>query len=817
MNDMHGQDHGWQERWEKAGVYDTVLDVPDSKKKYYCLDMFPYPSGAGLHVGHPEGYTATDIICRYKRMKGFEVLHPMGWDAFGLPAENYAIKTGVHPATSTHKNIATFKRQIRSLGFSYDWKNEIDTSDPSYYRWTQWLFLRLYERGLAYRKNANVNWCATCQTVLANEQVVDGRCERCKNVVTQRFLKQWFFRITDYAERLMADLDLVDWPDSIKAMQVNWIGKSEGATLHFAVDGLDKKIAVFTTRPDTLFGATYVVLAPEHELVSRVTIPVQHEAVQRYLERAATKTDIDRTSLDREKTGVFTGSYAVNPATHEKIPIWIADYVLSTYGTGAVMAVPAHDERDYAFARAHNLPIVEVVSGGDLTESAHTGPGVLLRSGSFTGMSNEEAKRAVTMSVGGKMTTTYRLRDWLVSRQRYWGAPIPIIHCDHCGEVPVPDEQLPVQLPSDVDFRPTGESPLVYSKSFHDVACPSCGVRGQGVRRESDTMDTFVDSSWYFLRYLSANDFSCPFDPTRVKKWLPVDLYVGGAEHAVLHLLYSRFITKFLVDERLIAFGCNGKPFDEPFATLRNQGLILAEDGRKMSKSLGNVINPDDVVQEYGADTLRLYEMFIGPLEDAKPWDTKSIQGVHRFIGKVLSTGARFVREGFPEEREESLRALHKLIDTVERDIERLRFNTVIAAFMSFLKEGHLHALSKESFFQFLIILSPFTPHTCEKLWARIHGYVDEEGNVQESWSRECSVTVQSWPKVDPAFLESDVRLIIVQVNGKVRGKFEAPAHSSEETLRERALAHDAVQQWVKGRTVQRVIIVPGRLVNIVV
>lgn len=793
--------------------------------------MFPYPSGAGLHVGHPEGYTATDILSRYKAMKGFEVLHPMGWDAFGLPAENYAIKTGVHPAKSTQENISTFRRQIRSFGFRYDWDLEIDTSSPDYYRWTQWLFLQLYKHGLAYRKEARVNWCEQCKTVLANEQVENGRCERCKQEVVQKMLKQWFFSITKYAQRLLDDLDVLDWPDSIKEMQRNWIGRSDGAVLTFLLDGHDIDVSVFTTRPDTLMGATYLVLAPEHSAVLDIVTDAQHDAVVAYQRSAQAKTQLERSSLQKEKTGVFTGAFAIHPITGDRIPVWVADYVLDTVGTGAVMAVPAHDERDYAFAKEYDLPIREVVTGGDISAEAYVGDGLLVNSGKYDGESNRDVVDHIVRDASGTKEVNYRLRDWLVSRQRYWGAPIPIIYCDSCGEVPVPEDDLPVRLPTDVDFLPTGESPLALSNEFHDVVCPSCGER-EHVRRDNDTMDTFVDSSWYFLRYPFANEDSKPFDSDVLKEWLPVDMYVGGAEHAVLHLLYARFVTKFLIDHDYLAIARNGAPYPEPFASLRNQGMILAEDGRKMSKSLGNVVNPDDIVAEFGADAFRLYEMFMGPLEDPKPWNTRSIAGVYRFLGKVQSQvgdrldALRVVADGdgasnaHSDDRGSSqdvYRELHRLIQKVGDDIEELRFNTAIAAMMQFVKEGYLARVDREQLADFLVLLAPFAPHLCEELWAHLHGYVDDAGSLVGTWSATDSVSRAAWPSVDTSQLVDDTVQIVVQVNGKVRARFSASTDADDAELRRLALAHEQVQRWTEGRDVHKVIVVPSKLVNIVI
>lgn len=766
----------WQGEWERSRIFEVPEKVSaeqDSGKKSYILDMFPYPSGAGLHVGHPEGYTATDILTRKRRMEGVRVLHPMGFDSFGLPAENYAIKTGVHPAESTAANIVNFTRQMKSLGLSFDWSRVFATSDPEYYKWTQWLFLKLYERGLAYKKLAAVNWCEKDQTVLANEQVVDGKCERCGSVVVQRELSQWFFKVTEYADRLLDDVEALDWPDKIKAMQRNWIGRSEGAEITFKGDtsnGMaDFDVVVYTTRPDTLYGVSYVVLAPEHELVSFVTVDSQKSAVEAYIAETQKKNEIERQKTDREKTGVFTGAYVVHPITSEKVPVWIADYVLGTYGTGAVMGVPAHDERDAAFAATNGLPVIDVEV-------------------------DEAKKWELAEKAGGKRVTKYRLRDWLVSRQRYWGAPIPMINCDACGMQPVPFSDLPVLLPTDVDFRPTGESPLARSASFQDVKCPKCSAPA---RRESDTMDTFVDSSWYFLRYCSPKLASAAFDDAAVKYWCPVDVYVGGAEHAVLHLLFARFFTKALHDMGILEF-------EEPFVMLRNQGLILGEDGEKMSKSKGNVINPDDVVSEHGADTLRMYEMFMGDFEDAKPWDTKGITGVRRFLDRMHAlTESVVAANGAVALSSEVDKMLHKTIAKVSSDIEAFKFNTAIAAMMTLINEWKNGQGTREQMKMFVQILSPFAPHVAEEMWQMLGG--------------EGMISVSVWPTFDAAKIVDDVVEVVVQVNGKVRERLMMPAGSSDEALREAALANETVQKFVDGKEVKQVIIARGRLVNIVV
>ncbi len=794
----------WQESWEKNRTFEVVED--SDKKKYYCLDMFPYPSGDGLHVGHPEGYTATDIFSRYLRMHGYNVMHPMGWDAFGLPAENFAIKKGIHPATTTKKNIDHFRKQIKSLGFSYDWSREVNTASQEYYKWTQWLFLELHKHGLAYKRRAPVNWCTSCQTVLANEQVQDGTCERCKSVVVQKELEQWFFKVTQYAEELLGDLDSLDWPEPIKSAQRNSIGKSEGAEIEFKIKNQEVKIKVFTTRPDTLFGATYLVMAPEHPLIMSNEFRIENQAeVDAYIAQTKKKTELERLHLEKEKTGVeCKGGKAINPATGKEIPIWIADYCVVSYGTGAIMAVPAHDERDFAFAKKFGLPITMVVCPHypaptcPVLDEAYTGQGHLVESGQFNGMKSNEAKQAITDFVGGIMKVNYKIRDWLISRQRYWGAPIPIIYCEACGEVPVPEIDLPVTLPTDVDFRPTGESPLVRSASFHNVKCPNCG---KNARRESDTMDTFVCSSWYFLRYASANSSDVPFEKEKIDYWLPVDMYVGGAEHAVLHLLYARFITKALRDMGYLNFS-------EPFSRLRNQGLILGEDGEKMSKSRGNVINPDEIIELYGADTIRLYEMFMGPFEDAKPWNAKSIIGIRRFLEKVWRVYAS-QEHGEESEKSDPLeKVIHKTIKKVTQDIVTFKFNTAISALMICANAlTDTKALGKEipvSFLEkFILLLSPFAPHMAEELWQNL-GKTD-------------TLAFHQWPTYDEALLEEETYRLIIQVNGKVRDSIEITKKTSDIELKKISFEREIIKKWTEGKTISKTVIIPNRLINIVV
>lgn len=773
----------WQATWAKQQSFEAKDS--DFKPKLYVLDMFPYPSANGLHVGHPEGYTATDIVSRYYRMQGKNVLHPMGWDAFGLPAENFAIKTGVDPNTSTHNNIKNFTRQIQSLGFSYDWQREVDTSSPEYYKWTQWMFLQMYEHGLAYRKKARVNWCDGCQTVLANEQVIDGKCERSQDQVVQKDLEQWFFKTTAYADQLLNDLDTIDWPEPIKLMQKNWIGKSEGAELDFKVaSNSELVIRVYTTRPDTLYGVTYLVLAPEHALVKQITTTEQKKYVEDYLLAASKKNDLERTSLNKEKSGVFTGGYAVHPLTGEQVPVWIADYVLATYGTGAIMAVPAHDERDAEFAVKYQLPVVTVVSE----------EGKIIASQEFNGLDAETAKWKITEQAGGIKKTNYKLRDWLISRQRYWGAPIPVVYDPEGNPHPVKLEHLPLQLPTDVDYRPKGTSPLGSSTSYKALAEK---LYGPGWHFEIDTMDTFVCSSWYYLRYCDPNNAEQFAAPEKLAKWLPVDMYVGGAEHAVLHLLYARFFHKALQDFGFIPqeVGC------EPFAALRNQGMILGEDNQKMSKSRGNVINPDDVVNQYGADTLRLYEMFMGPFPDVKPWSTSSIKGVYRFLEKVERLQPKVGEATLDAETE---RVMHQTIKQVTEQIVGFQFNTAISQMMIYTNHlTDLPTVPMIAFQNLLLVLFPFAPHLAAELWSQ-SGYT---GNIWEN----------AWPKFDAAKLVSDTVKVVVQVNGKLRDELMLASNVAEEAAKEQALASEKVKKHLEGKEIVKVIYVPGRLVSIVV
>ncbi|HEY8424795.1 MAG TPA: leucine--tRNA ligase [Limnochordales bacterium] len=813
----------WQREWEARGIYRAVEDP--SRPKFYALGMFPYPSGR-LHMGHLRNYTLVDVVARFARMRGYNVLNPTGWDAFGLPAENAAIKYGRHPADWTYDNIAVMRDQLKRLGFSYDWSREVSTCDPEYYRWTQWLFLLMYRRGLAYRADARVNWCPGCQTVLANEQVVgDGECWRCHSKVEQRRLRQWFLRITAYADRLLKDLDLLDgWPERVKTMQRNWIGRSEGAEVRFRVQETGDELPVFTTRPDTLFGVTYVVISPHHPLASRLVAggPYQ-QAVE---EMAGALALREHELAEEEKVGVPTGAHAINPINGEAVPIWVGNYVVMEYGTGAVMGVPAHDQRDFEFARKYGLPVRVVIAAdgvpldGERLEAAYEGPGVMVNSGPFDGMPSEEGKRAVIAELerrqAGRASVQYRLRDWLISRQRYWGCPIPIVYCERCGEQPVPEEQLPVLLPQQVEFAPKGQAPLATAPDFYHTTCPRCG--GPAVR-EVDTMDTFIDSSWYFLRFCSPTTQEGPFDPRAVRYWMPVDHYIGGIEHAVLHLLYSRFFMKVLYDEGLVSEV-------EPFRRLFTQGMVTL-GGVAMSKSRGNVVDPDEVVNRYGADTARLFILFAAPPDRDLEWSTAGVEGAQRFIQRVwrlvesyapIVAGVEPYRPGQdgaalgPDERE-LRRAVHQALKKVTADCEeRLGFNTAIAALMEAVnafyryKErpgGEPHpAVVRECLEILVLALAPFIPHATESMW--------------ETLGHQGSIHQQPWPAYDPGALQRERVTVPVQVDGKVRDRIELPVDASEEEAREAALSSPRVQRWVEGRTVQQVIVVPGRLVSVV-
>ena len=792
----------WQAFWDVNKTFKTENEM--DKPKFYALDMFPYPSGAGLHVGHPEGYTATDILSRFKRMQGYNVLHPMGWDAFGLPAEQYALDTGNDPAEFTAKNIATFKRQINELGFSYDWDREINTTDPSYYKWTQWIFTKLVEMDLAYVDEVAVNWCEALGTVLANEEVIDGLSERGGHPVVRRPMKQWVLRITKYADRLVDDLEEVEWPESIKEMQRNWIGRSEGAQVKFTVAGTDKGFEVFTTRPDTLFGATYCVLAPEHKLVADITTSEQKEAVEAYLEKVSLKSDLERTDLAKEKTGVFTGAYAVNPINGKQVPIWIADYVLATYGTGAIMAVPAHDERDYEFAKEFNLEIVPVLEGGDIENEAFTGDSAHINSDFLNGLNKADGiAKAIEWLVEngvGEKKITYRLRDWLFSRQRYWGEPIPVIHWEDGTMTTIPLEELPLELPKTTNIRPsgTGESPLANIEEWVNVVDPVTGKKG---RRETNTMPQWAGSSWYFLRYIDPKNDQALADPELLKHWLPVDIYIGGAEHAVLHLLYARFWHKVLYDLGLVHT-------KEPFQKLFNQGMILGEGNEKMSKSKGNVVNPDDIIASHGADTLRLYEMFMGPLEASVAWSTNGLDGARRFLDRIwrlFVTDEGMLAAKIQDSADKTLeKVYHQTVKKVTEDYEGIRFNTAISQMMVFINDCYkAEVIPAEYAKGFVKLLSPIAPHIAEELWA-ILGHED-------------TITYATWPTFDESKLVDDEIEVVVQVLGKVRAKVTVAKDISKEELEKVAIADSKVQEFIEGKTVVKVIVIPGKLVNIVV
>ncbi len=812
-----------QDKWKNNP--DLVRAKDDSKKeKRFILDMFPYPSGSGLHVGHVESYTATDIYSRYLRMRGFEVLHPQGFDAFGLPAENYAIKTGVHPKATIEEAIRVFKKQIDSLGFSYDWSREVNSSLPEYYKWTQWLFLLFYKNGLAYKKKAKVNWCPKCQTVLANEQAENGKCERCESEVIQKDLEQWFFKITDFVEDkdktagLLTGLEKVDWPESTKNLQKNWIGKSFGSEVDFAIENSQEKITVYTTRIDTLFSGTYLLLAPEHPLVSVITDEGHKKEVEVYLSETAKKTEMERLELQKEKTGAFTGAYAINPATGNQIPIWISDFILVNYGTGAVFA-DAHDARDFELAKKYYISLQVSIrpKDDDLWEKVKNlevcfeEDGTLINSAQFDGLTSQEARIKITEWLEEKgaahFKVNYKLRDWLVSRQRYWGAPIPIIYCEHCGEVPVPEADLPVELPNDVDFKPTGESPLKYSQKFQNVVCPKCGAKA---RRESDTMDTFVCSSWYYLRYADPKNAQEFASKELLKKWLPVDLYVGGAEHSVLHLLYARFFTKVLHNLGYLEF-------DEPFLKLRHQGTILAEDGTKMSKSKGNVVNPDDVVAQFGADALRIFEMFMGPLEDMKPWQTRGIVGVSRFLEKIWKMQSRINGQELINSKSNNL--LHKTIKKVTKDIENMKFNTAISQLMILVNALEKEEkISTQSYQSFLILLAPFAPHLAEEIWHKVRTNSDVTRTDTEKISADYeSIFSQKWPEYNSDFIHDEEIDLVVQINGKVRDTIKTSADISEETAKQLALESEKVRNYTEGKEIKKIVFVKGKLISIVI
>ena len=785
----------WQKRWEDAGAF-TAKDDFD-KKKYYALVEFPYPSGAGLHCGHPRPYTALDIVARKRRMQGYNVLFPMGWDAFGLPTENYAIANKIHPAAVTEKNVKRFKSQLKALGLSFDWSREINTTDPSYYRWTQWIFLRLFKAGLAYKKEMNVNWCTSCKVVLANEEVVGGVCERCGGEVVHKAKSQWMLKITEYADRLIDDLDTVDYIERVKTAERNWIGRSYGAEIDFATTAGDA-LRVFTTRADTIFGATYMVIAPEHPFVEKWKDRLEnYEQVVKYRDDAAKKSDFERTEMAKEKTGVrLEGVCAINPVTGKEIPIFVSDYVLVTYGTGAIMAVPAHDERDYDFAKMFSLPVIEVISGGDVSKEAYTDTetGTLVNSGFLDGLSVSQAKEKIieylTEKGIGKRKVNYKLRDWVFSRQRYWGEPIPLVWCDKCGWVPIDEESLPLTLPDVESYEPTdnGESPLAAMTDWVNTTCPKCGGKA---RRETDTMPQWAGSSWYFLRYCDPHNDKAFAARDKLDYWMPVDWYNGGMEHATLHLLYSRFWAKFMYDQGLIS--C-----PEPYLKRTSHGMILGEDGEKMSKSRGNVINPDDVVRDYGADTMRLYEMFIGDFEKSAPWSTSSVRGCRRFLERVYSMLE------LPEKSSESLeRSLHKTIKKVSDDIESMKFNTAIAAMMSFVNDVFDNGgITKEDFGKFVLILCPFAPHLAEELWETLGG--------------TGFASLQPFPQYDEAKLVSDTVEIAVQVCGKFRGTVTVPVGADEATAAAAVENSGVLGTSLDGKTVVKRIYVPGKIFNIV-
>ncbi|MGL6185476.1 MAG: leucine--tRNA ligase [Clostridium chrysemydis] len=806
-------DKKWQEKWEKENLY--KFDPTNLDKKLYVLEMFSYPSGSQLHAGHWFNYGPVDTWARFKRMNGFNVFQPMGFDAFGLPAENYAIKTGVHPQDSTEKNIETMEAQLKAMGAMFNWENEVVTCSPDYYKWTQWLFLKLYEKGLAYRKNAPVNWCPSCNTVLANEQVVDGACERCSTEVTKKDLTQWFLKITDYADELLEKLDTLDWPEKTVAMQKHWIGKSTGAEVTFKVKDSDLSFDVFTTRVDTLNGVSYVVLAPENKLVDSLVTEENKKAIEAYKEEALKQSEIERQSNTKEKTGVFTGSYAINPINGKVVPIWVSDYVLATYGTGAVMAVPAHDERDFAFATKYNLPIERVIEPKNSKETTlpYCEHGILVNSGEFDGLTTKEAKvkiveKLATLSLG-EQKVNYRLRDWLVSRQRYWGAPIPMIYCEDCGTVPVPEKDLPVKLPYNVEFTPDGKSPLAKCEEFVNTTCPCCG---KPAKREVDTLDTFVCSSWYYLRYPDSKDEKEAFNKDIIDKMLPVDKYVGGPEHACMHLLYARFITKALRDMGYLNF-------DEPFKSLVHQGLILGPDGLKMSKSKGNTISPNDYIDEYGSDVFRMYLMFGFAYIEGGAWSDDGIKSIGKFVDRIeryLDSSREAIKSKntkttIDKEEKELKLWLHTAIKGTTDDTEKMQFNTAIARMMEFVnalskydkEEVKNTEFLKETLLDFIKILAPFAPHFAEEQWSLM--------------GMEGSVFNQKWPEFDPSALVKDEIEIAIQINGKVKAKITVPSNSTDEVIKETALENENVLKNTEGKTIVKVIVIKGRLVNIVV
>ncbi len=790
----------WRANWEKNPVNPTNTDKP----KYYCLDMFPYPSANGLHVGHWRGYVLSDVVSRYKLMQGFEILHPMGWDAFGLPAENFAIKTGTHPRTATKESISNVKRQLKEISAIYDWDKEINTTDPKYYKWTQWIFIQMFKNGLAYEKEMPLNWCDNCKAVLANEEATNGTCDRCGSTVTKKNLRQWMLKITNYAQRLLEDLEKLDWPEKVKKMQSDWIGKSYGAEVDFKIDGTDKSLKVYTTRPDTLYGATFMVIAPEHKLVNEITTKENKEKIDKYVYDASTKSSVDRMS-DREKTGIFTGSYGINPLNGAKLPIWVSDYVLADYGTGAIMCVPAHDDRDFAFAKKFDLPIIQVIikEGDTLKDSlneAYIEDGIMVNSGEFNGLKATDAKEKIAdylEKIGiGKKTVNYKLRDWVFSRQRYWGEPIPLIHCKECGIVPVNEDELPVELPDVESYQPTstGESPLAAIDEWVNTTCPKCG---KPAKRETNTMPQWAGSSWYFLRYCDNHNDNCIAGKEALKKWLPVDMYVGGIEHAVLHLLYARFYTKFLYDIGVV-------DFEEPFMRLFNQGMIN-KNGAKMSKSKGNVVSPDELVEKYGCDSLRMYELFVGPPEVDSDWDDSGIDGVFRYLNKTWKFVDEYSNKIIPvSKKSEQLR--NKMIYEITNRLNALTLNTVISGFMEFTNKmtslaKEENGVSKEMIESLITLLAPFTPHIAEEMWEKI-------GHSE-------SVFKQKWPVYDKDKMKEDTISIAIQINGKLRDNIEiSPDENKDNVL---SLAKAKLSSKLEGKNIVKEIYVPGRIVNIVI
>lgn len=797
--DFNSLEKKWRKIWEENPINPTNTNKP----KYYCLDMFPYPSGNGLHVGHWRGYVLSDVISRYKVLQGYEVLHPMGWDAFGLPAENYAIKTGTHPSIATEQSISNVKRQLKEISAIYDWDKEINTTDPNYYKWTQWIFLKMFENGLAYEKEMPLNWCPSCKAVLANEEATNGECDRCGSQVTKKNLRQWMLKITNYAEKLLNDLDKLDWPEKVKKMQSDWIGKSYGAEIDFEVEGKNEKIKVFTTRPDTLYGACFMVLAPEHKVIKDIVTDEQKEEVEQYIFEASTKSSVDRMT-EKEKTGVFTGAYGVNPLNNKKLPIWISDYVLADYGTGAIMCVPAHDDRDFSFAKKFDLPILQVIKKCDEDLKENMGEpfldeGIMVNSDKFDGIKSSEAKEVIASFLEeqgiGKKTVNYKLRDWVFSRQRYWGEPIPLVHCDKCGIVGVKEEDLPVELPNVSSYQPTstGESPLAAIEEWVNTTCPKCG---SNAKRETNTMPQWAGSSWYFLRYCDVNNNKELASKEALKKWLPVDMYVGGIEHAVLHLLYARFYTKFLNDIGVV-------DFDEPFLHLFNQGMIT-KDGAKMSKSKGNVVSPDELVEKYGCDSLRLYELFVGPPEIDCEWDDSGIDGTFRYLNKVWKFVDEY-KDKIVEPSDEMVKLRHKMVYEITNRLEALTLNTVVSGFMEFTNKivaeaKNIGGVDRDTLETIITLLAPFTPHICEELWQMV-------GNTE-------SVFKNKWCTYDEEKMKDSTIEIALQINGKVKGSLKIEADANKDNVL--ALAKEILSDKLEGLNIIKEIYVPGRIVNIV-